>query len=71
MIRFSKVIFGTWMIEGSRGLCFAINRFSIYDGFFIAELCRCRNFYEMVRFDFVLDDELNVYLMEVNLIEFS
>ncbi|XP_033735324.1 probable tubulin polyglutamylase ttll-15 [Pecten maximus] len=26
-----------------------------------------RNFFEMVRFDFVLDDQLNVYLMEVNM----
>lgn len=26
-----------------------------------------RNFFEMVRFDFVLDDKLNVYLMEVNM----
>ncbi|KAK3093406.1 hypothetical protein FSP39_015196 [Pinctada imbricata] len=26
-----------------------------------------RNFFEMVRFDFVLDEELNVYLMEVNM----
>jgi len=25
------------------------------------------NFFEMVRFDFVLDDELNVYIMEVNM----
>ncbi len=26
-----------------------------------------RNFFEMVRFDFVLDEDLNVYLMEVNM----
>ena len=25
-----------------------------------------RNFYEMVRFDFLLDDNLNVYLIEVS-----
>lgn len=25
------------------------------------------NFFELVRFDFVLDDDLNVYLMEVNM----
>lgn len=25
----------------------------------------CRNFFEMVRFDFILDEHLNVYLLEV------
>ena len=27
----------------------------------------CSNFFEMVRFDFILDSKLNVYLLEVNM----
>ena len=30
-------------------------------------VCGFSNYFEMVRFDFVLDQELNVYLMEVNM----
>lgn len=30
-----------------------------------------RNFFEMVRFDFVVDEDLNVYIMEVSLIIYN
>jgi hypothetical protein len=41
-------------------------RFSYFNWYSCCDFSAiCRNFFEMVRFDFVLDDKANLYLMEV------